>query len=72
MARLDKTIARRVATRLAWLGENGEHIPHLPLKGRMAGLYKFRVGDYRIVYDLVEEESLIYVLRIGHRREIYC
>ncbi|MEO8326039.1 MAG: type II toxin-antitoxin system RelE/ParE family toxin [Nitrospirota bacterium] len=33
------------------------------------GSYRFRVGDYRIIFDLVGSE--IVVLRIGHRREIY-
>jgi len=33
------------------------------------GSYRFRVGDYRIIFDLVESD--IVVLRIGHRREIY-
>lgn len=33
------------------------------------GTYRFRTGDYRIVFDLEGEE--IIVLRVGHRREIY-
>ncbi len=33
------------------------------------GQYRFRVGDYRIIFDVQEE--LIIVLSIGHRREIY-
>lgn len=33
------------------------------------GSYRFRVGDYRKIFDLVESD--IVVLRIGHRREIY-
>lgn len=33
------------------------------------GLYRWRVGDYRIVFDIVENKIII--LRIGHRREIY-
>ncbi len=33
------------------------------------GSYRFRVGDYRVVFDLEGEE--IVVLRVGHRREIY-
>ena len=32
------------------------------------GTYRFRIGDYRVVFDLDDE---IVVLRIGHRREIY-
>jgi mRNA interferase RelE/StbE len=33
------------------------------------GTYRFRVGDYRIIFD-IENNDLV-VLRIGHRREIY-
>ena len=33
------------------------------------GNYRFRIGDYRIIFDL--EESDISVLRVGHRKEIY-
>jgi mRNA interferase RelE/StbE len=33
------------------------------------GTYRFRVGDYRIVFDIVNEE--IVVLAVGHRKEIY-
>lgn len=33
------------------------------------GTYRFRIGDYRVVFDIVEGE--IVILRIGHRKEIY-
>jgi len=33
------------------------------------GTYKFRIGDYSIIFDL--EGSEIVVLRVGHRRDIY-
>jgi len=33
------------------------------------GTYRFRVGDYRVIFDL--EENEIVVLRVGHRRNIY-
>ena len=39
------------------------------LKGQFAGLRKFRVGDYRVVYLLFEKNILI--LRIGYRRDVY-
>lgn len=35
----------------------------------MIGQYRFRVGDYRVVFDRVGNE--IVILRVGHRREIY-
>jgi len=39
------------------------------LKGRFAGLRRYRVGDYRVIYFLQENE--ICILRIGHHRDVY-
>ena len=39
------------------------------LKQSELGSYRFRIGDYRAVFDL--EGDQIVVLRVGHRREIY-
>ncbi|HLF13519.1 MAG TPA: type II toxin-antitoxin system RelE/ParE family toxin [Bacteroidota bacterium] len=39
------------------------------LKGKFAGLRKFRMGDYRVIYSIVGTE--IWILRIGHRRDVY-
>jgi mRNA interferase RelE/StbE len=33
------------------------------------GTYRFRIGDYRVIFDIEGDELII--LRIGHRREIY-
>ncbi len=40
-----------------------------PLSGEFAGLYRIRVGDYRVIYVRTDEGYL--VLRIGHPREVY-
>ncbi|MDA4118870.1 MAG: type II toxin-antitoxin system RelE/ParE family toxin [Thaumarchaeota archaeon] len=40
-----------------------------PLRGEFEGLFKIRVGDYRIIYALVGENVLI--LRIGRRSNVY-
>ncbi len=39
------------------------------LKGQFAGLRKYRVGDYRVIYALIGAEIL--VLRIGNRKSVY-
>jgi mRNA interferase RelE/StbE len=39
------------------------------LKGQFAGLRKYRIGDYRVIYALVGTDIL--VLRIGNRRDAY-
>jgi mRNA interferase RelE/StbE len=41
------------------------------LKGRMKGLWRYRVGDYRIISQIQDENILILVVRIGHRGDIY-
>ncbi len=41
------------------------------LKGEFSGLRRLRVGDYRIVYEVIGNELTILVVRIGHRREVY-
>jgi mRNA interferase RelE/StbE len=33
--------------------------------------YRVRVGDYRVVYDVDDEKSVVDVVKIGHRREVY-
>ena len=35
------------------------------------GQYRFRVGDYRVVFDLAESTSTIAILAVGHRKDIY-
>ena len=40
-----------------------------PLKGDFRGCYRYRFGDYRVIYSVVNQEILI--LRIGHRKDIY-
>lgn len=42
-----------------------------PLRGDSAGLWRYRVGAYRIVCAMQEKPDRVRVLRIGHRREVY-
>jgi len=42
-----------------------------PLKGMFKGLYRYRFGDYRIIYAIDRKEKLIIVLRVGDRKDIY-
>jgi mRNA interferase RelE/StbE len=42
-----------------------------PLAYELSGLYSFRTSDYRIIYRIRENELLIIVITVGHRKEIY-
>ena len=41
------------------------------LKGEFSGLRRIRVGSYRIVYEVINRELVILVVRIGHRKNVY-
>jgi len=42
-----------------------------PLRANLAGLWRYRVGDYRVICRIEDERVVVLVLNIGHRRDIY-
>ncbi len=42
-----------------------------PLKGELGEFWRYRVGDYRILCEIRDDELIILAARIGHRREVY-
>lgn len=71
LARLDKSMGRRVVRRINWLAANLDTIRLEALTGDLAGFYKLRIGDYRVIYEVLWDEETIVIHAIGHRREIY-
>jgi addiction module RelE/StbE family toxin len=68
LSKLDKKEASRVLSRIEKdLSRKADAYP--VLKGKYAGLRKYRVGNYRVIYAIVDKD--VRILRIGHRREIY-
>ncbi|MBX7149259.1 type II toxin-antitoxin system RelE/ParE family toxin [bacterium] len=43
----------------------------IPLKAELKGLFKYRIGSYRIIYEIKKTKLIITIIDIGHRREIY-
>ncbi len=41
------------------------------LKGNLNGIWRYRVGDYRLLATIKKDIITIYIFEIGHRREIY-
>ena len=42
-----------------------------PLSGSYKGLWKYRVGDYRIIYAIENKNLVVFILRIRHRKDVY-
>jgi len=41
------------------------------LKGNYAGLYRYRLGDYRLIYSIDEEEQIVFMLHVVQRKDAY-
>jgi mRNA interferase RelE/StbE len=71
--KLDKAAARRIV-KFLYERVGRLHDPRQvgePLRGTLIGLWRYRVGDYRIIRTFEHDRLVVLVLRIGHRREIY-
>jgi len=71
LAKLDPKIAKRLLKKLQWLGVNLDKVKPTALTGQLAGLFKLRVGDYRVIYQVLQSEKTILIHFLGHRREVY-
>jgi mRNA interferase RelE/StbE len=67
--KLDSPVGQRILRKFSWLSNNFEAITPEPLSGEFKGMFKFRIGDWRVLYT-IEEQTLVIQL-IGHRRQIY-
>ena len=68
LKKLGRAEADRILARLASeLPRSADACPEL--RGRFAGLRKLRVGDYRVIFTIIDDSVL--VTRIGHRRDAY-
>ena len=67
--KLDKQEQVRLVKKIEELKEN----PKLgkPLVGQLSGIWSLRIGQYRALYQIKEQQLIIFVLRIGHRKNVY-
>lgn len=70
LSKLDRQVQRRILKFLEEIAKCGPRGKGKALQGD-AHAWRYRVGDYRIVCDLVEGELVVYVIRVGHRGEVY-
>jgi mRNA interferase RelE/StbE len=68
----DQPLARKVARCFEQLEQDPLHHSNVkPPKGKLAGRFRYRVGDYRVVYQIDNQNQMVAVLRIAHRSEAY-
>lgn len=70
LRKFDPPVRRRVQAVLDLLADEPRPPAATQLVGGV-GEWRVRTGDYRIVYEVIDDQLVVLVLRIGHRREIY-
>ena len=71
LKKLDKTTVRKILNRIeTYLAQDPKELGK-PLKDEFQGYWRYRWGDYRVIYKISEREILILVLRISNRKDVY-
>jgi mRNA interferase RelE/StbE len=69
LRKLDISEQKRIINKLKDLKENQKL--GKPLIGKLSGLWSLRFGKYRALYQITENKLIIFILNIGHRKNIY-
>lgn len=70
LATLPRKEQQRVRAAIDLLAANPRPPGGVAMAGEV-GVYRVRVGDYRIVYEVFDDRLVVHVVRVGHRREVY-
>lgn len=69
LARLPKAIQERVTAAIGALAETPRPVNCKPLQAAPKGTYRLRVGDYRIIYVVLDDDKVVVVARVTRRGE---
>lgn len=68
----NKALAKKLARCFSNLENSPRSHPNIKsLKGSYSGYYRYRVGDYRVVYSIEDELIVVNVILIAHRSKVY-
>lgn len=72
LKKMDKHIVKKIRDYLVEKIKTGEPKSFAkPLVANKTGLWRYRIEDYRVICEIKDQELIIFVLRVDHRRKIY-
>jgi len=71
LGRVPKADRSRIDQRIVKLAENPRLPGVVPLTGAGKGLWRIRIGHWRVVYQIDDSNQAVLVVTIAHRREVY-
>ena len=74
LRKLDRAVQREILRYLRERITEGGDPRRLgkPLRHELHGLWRYRIGDYRVVCRLEDERLIVLVIAVGHRRRVYA
>lgn len=69
LQKIDKPIVKRILNKISWLSQHFNNITPEPLSADLAGTFKLRIGDWRVIYTI--EDTVIVIQAVGHRKDVY-
>lgn len=68
----ENTLAKKIVRCFQQLEQTPRIHPNVKaLKGEYAGYYRYRIGDYRVIYSIDDGLSQVFVIAIAHRSKAY-
>jgi len=67
--RLPGDIQHRIERKITDMGSRLGQFPHERMTG--VNCFRLRIGDYRVIYEFSPAKEEIYLITVGHRREVY-
>jgi mRNA interferase RelE/StbE len=64
------SLKSKIANALEEIATNPHQVGKV-LKASLTGYYSYRIGKYRILYEILKKERVVVLLRIRHRRDVY-
>lgn len=72
LKKLPREVAQRISDKLKSVSElDDPRSQGKALTGNLKNYWRYRVGDYRLICEIHDDEVIVLVVDIGHRREIY-
>lgn len=71
LLKLPKDVVAELLAVIYQLAENPYPDGARKLKGKKPPCFRVRVGNYRVIYEIKNQQLLVHILAIGHRKDIY-
>lgn len=68
----DKPLVRKLNRCFDQLAQNPHQHPNIKqLRGELSGYFRYRIGDWRVVYEINDDQVIVIIAMIAHRRDAY-